>query len=84
MFEALSKSRWKWTWWFLLLICASVLVFALAGLLSSLFHINSNRGATFYMAALSLAGLAVGIIGALVSFVMTMLRHHSPPAKPVA
>jgi hypothetical protein len=25
----------------------------------------------------------VGIIGALVSFVMTMLRHHSPPAKPV-
>jgi hypothetical protein len=83
MFEALSKSRWKWTWWFLLLICASVLVFALAGLLSSLFHINSNRGATFYMAAVSLAGLAVGIIGALGSFVMTMLRHHSPPAKAV-
>jgi hypothetical protein len=83
MFEALSKSRWKWTWWFLLLICASVLVFALAGLLSSLFHINSNRGATFYMAAVSLAGLAVGIIGGLGSFVMTMLRHHSPPAKAV-
>jgi Na+/melibiose symporter-like transporter len=83
MLEALSKSRWKWTWWFLLLICASVLVFALAGLLSSLFNINSNRGATFYMAAVSLAGLTVGIIGALVSFVMTMLRHHSPPAKPV-
>jgi hypothetical protein len=35
------------------------------------------------MAALGLAGLAVGIIGVLVSFVMTMLRHHSPPAKPV-
>jgi Na+/melibiose symporter-like transporter len=84
MFEALSKSRWKWTWWFLLLICASVLVFALAGLLSGLFHIDSNRGATFYMAAVGLAGLAVGVIGALVSFVMTMLRHHSPPAKPVA
>ena len=83
MFESLSKSRWKWTWWFLLLICASVLVCALAGLLSGLFHINSNRGATFYMAAVGLAGLAVGIIGALVSFVMTMLRHHSPPAKPV-
>jgi len=77
MFEALSTSRWKWTWWFLLLICA------LAGLLSGLFHINSNRGATFYMAAVGLAGLAVGIIGALVSFVMTMLRRHSPPAKPV-
>jgi hypothetical protein len=66
MFEALTKSRWKWTWWFLLLICASVLVFALAGLLSSLFHLNSNRGATFYMAAVSLAGLAVGVIGTLV------------------
>jgi len=58
-------------------------MFALAGLLSSLFHINSNGGATYYMAAVGLAGLAVGIIGALVSFVMTMLRHHSPPAKPV-
>jgi len=83
MFEALSTSRWKWTWWFLLLICASVLVCALAGLLSGLFHIDSNRGATFYVAAVGVAGLAVGIIGALVSLVMTMLRHHSPPAKPV-
>jgi hypothetical protein len=83
MLEALSKSRWTWTWWFLLLTCASVLVFALAGLLSSLFHINSSRGATFYMAALSLAGLAVGIIGAVVTSVRTMLRRHSPPAKPV-
>jgi uncharacterized membrane protein YfcA len=82
MFEALSKSRWKWTWWFLLLICASVLVFALAGLLSGLFH--TQGGVTYYMAALSLAGLAVGVIGALVSFVTTMLRRHSPPAKPVA
>jgi Na+/melibiose symporter-like transporter len=83
MFEALSTSRWKWTWWFLLVICASVLVCVLAALLSVLFHINSNRGATFYVAAVGFAGLAVGIIGALVSFVMTMLRHHSPPAKPV-
>jgi hypothetical protein len=84
MLEALSTSRWKWTWWFLLLCCASVLLFFLSGLLSSLFHINSNRGATFYMAAVSLAGLALGIVGALVSFAMTMLRRHSPPAKPVA
>jgi Na+/melibiose symporter-like transporter len=83
MFESLSTSRWKWTWWFLLLCCASVLMFFLSGLLSSLFHTNTNGGATYYMAAVSLAGLAVGIIGALVSFVMTMLRHHSPPAKPV-
>jgi hypothetical protein len=82
MFEALSKSRWKWTWWFLLLICASVLVFALAGLLSGLLH--TQGGVTYYMAALGLAGLAVGVIGALVSFVTTMLRRHSPPAKPVA
>jgi len=84
MFESLSTSRWKWTWWFLLLCCASVLMFFLSGLLSSLFHTNTNGGFTYYMAALSLAGLALGIIGALVSLVMTMLRRHSPPAKPVA
>lgn len=82
MFEALSKSRWKWTWWFLLLICASVLVFALAGLLSSLF--DTNGGATYYMAALSLAGFAVGVVGTVITFVMTLLRRHLPPAKPVA
>jgi uncharacterized membrane protein YfcA len=82
MVEALSTSRWKWTWWFLLVGCASVLMFFLSGLLSSLFH--TNGGVTYYMAALSLAGLSVGIIGAVVTFVMTMLRRHSPPAKPVA
>jgi uncharacterized membrane protein YfcA len=82
MFEALSRSRWKWTWWFLLLCCASVLRFFLSGLLSGLFH--TNGGATYYMAALSLAGLALGVIGALVSFVTSILRRHSPPAKPVA
>jgi len=82
MFEAFSKSQWRWTWRFLLLCCASALVFVLSGLLSSLFH--TQGGVTYYMAALSLAGLAVGVIGALVSFVTTMLRRHSPPAKPVA
>ena len=82
MFEALSTSRWKWTWRLLLLCCASVLMFFLSGLLSSLFH--TNGGFTYYMASLSLAGLAVGVIGALVSFVTTMLRRHSRPAKPVA
>ena len=81
--EALSRSRWKWTWWFLLLCCASVLVFLLAGLLSSLLH-DTNGGVTYYMAALGLAGFAVGVVGDLVTFVMTLLRRHSPPAKPVA
>ena len=58
-------------------------MFGLAGLLSGLLHIDGDRGAAFYLAAVSLAGFAVGVIGALVSFVVTMLRRHSPPAKPV-
>jgi hypothetical protein len=82
MFASLSTSRWKWTWWFLLLCCVSVLMFLLSGLLSSLF--DTNGGATYYMAALSLAGFAVGVVGTVVTFVMTRLRRHSPPAKPVA
>jgi hypothetical protein len=82
MLEALSTSQWKWTWRFLLLTCAAVLLFFLAGLLSSLF--NTQGGATYYMAALSLAGFAVGIIGAVVTLVLTVLRSHSPSAKRVA
>ena len=82
MSGAFSTSRWKWTWWFLLLCCASVLVFLLAGLLSSLF--DTNGGVTYYMAALGLAGFAVGVVGTVVTFVMTLLRRHSPPTKPVA
>jgi hypothetical protein len=73
MFEAFSKSQWNWTWRFLLLGCASVLVFLLSGLLSGLFH--TQGGVTYYMAALSLAGFVVGVIGALVSFVTIMLRR---------
>jgi hypothetical protein len=85
MFGALSTSQWKWTWRLLLLCCASVLLFLLAGLLAGLFpSLGGDGGPTYYVAVLGLAGLAVGIIGALVSFVMTVLRRHSPPAKPVA
>jgi Na+/melibiose symporter-like transporter len=81
MLEALSTSRWRWTWWFLLLCCASALVLLLAALLSLLFP--PNGGPAYYLAVLGFAGLAVGVIGALVCFVMTVLRRHSPPAKPV-
>ena len=42
MLEALSTSRWKWTWRLPLLCCASVLMFFLSGLLSSLFHTNGG------------------------------------------
>jgi hypothetical protein len=85
MLEALSTSQWKWTWRSLLVCCASVLLFLLAGLLAGLFpSLGGDGGPAYYVAVLGLAGLAVGIIGAVVSFVMTMLRRHSPPAKPVA
>ena len=85
MSGAFSTSRWKWTLWFLLLCCASVLVFLLAGLLAGLFpSLGGDGGPAYYVAVLGLTGLAVGIIGAVVTFVTTMLRRHSPPAKPVA
>ena len=85
MFAALSTSQWKWTWRFLLLCCASVLLFLLAGLLAGLFpSLGGDGGPAYFVAVLGLAGFAVGIIGALVTFVMTLLRRHSPPAKPVA
>jgi hypothetical protein len=83
MLEALSTSQWKWTWRFLLLACVSAVVFGVGAFLSNL----SNTGdtpVTFFIGLLCVAGLAVGIIGALVTFVMTMLRRQSPPAKPVA
>jgi VIT1/CCC1 family predicted Fe2+/Mn2+ transporter len=85
MSGAFSTSRWKWTWWSLLLCCASVLVFLLAGVLAGLFpSLGGDGGPAYYVAVLGLAGLAMGIIGAVVTFVMTMLHRHSPPAKPVA
>jgi hypothetical protein len=83
MSGALSTSKWKWTWWFLLLAGVSVLAFALGGFIGS----QSSTGETaiaFFLGLGGVVGLAVGIIGAVVTFVMTLLRHHSPPAKPVA
>ena len=82
MFEAFSTSKWKWTWWFLLLACVSVVVFLLSGLFASLLSL-SDGGPFYYTAALGLAGLAVGVIAAVVTLVVTMLHRHSPPAKPV-
>jgi hypothetical protein len=85
MFEALSTSQWKWTWRFLLLCCASVLLFLLSGLLAGLYpSLGGDGGPSYYVAVLGLAGFAVGIIGAVVSFVTTMARRRSPPAKPMA
>jgi hypothetical protein len=78
-----SKSKWKWTWWFLLLAGVSVLAFVLGASISN----HSSTGTTAAGSLLAfggVVGLAVGIIGALVTFVMTILRRHSPPAKPVA
>ena len=81
MFESLSTSPWKWTWRFLLLACVSVVVFVgLAYILSP----APDNGIAFMVGLACVAGLAVGIIGAVVTFVMTMLRRHSPPARPVA
>jgi hypothetical protein len=83
MFEALSTSRWKWTWRFLLLACVSVGVFALAGYLSSLSS-TGEVGILFFLGLLCVAGLAVGVVGAVVASVLTLVRRHSPPARPVA
>jgi RsiW-degrading membrane proteinase PrsW (M82 family) len=75
-----SNSKWKWTWRFLLLACASVVVFAgLAYILSP----APDNGIAFMVGLACVAGLAVGIIGAAVTLVMTLRRRHSPPAKPV-
>ena len=83
MSGALSTSKWKWTWWFLLLAGVSVLAFVLGASISS----HSSTGTTAAGSLLAfggVVGLAVGIIGAVVTFVMTLLRRHAPPAKPVA
>jgi hypothetical protein len=76
-----SKSKWKWTWWFLLLACVSLLVFVGA---AYIFHPAPDNGIAFTIGLVCVAGLAVGIVGAVVTFIMTMLRRHTPPAKPVA
>lgn len=82
MFEALSTSRWKWTWRFLLLAGVSVVAFLLGAFIGS----HSSTGETaiaFILAFFGVVGLGVGIIGAAVTFVLTLLRRRSPPAKPV-
>ena len=85
MSGAISRSQWKWTWRFLLLTCASALVFLVCGVIGGVYGDASTIGAiAFYVALFSLAGVVVGGIGAVVSFVTTVLRRHSPPAKPVA
>ena len=66
----------------MLLACVAAVVFGLSGLLSSLF--DTQGGATYYMAAAGLAGFVVGVVGTVVTSVMTMLRRHSLPAKPAA
>jgi hypothetical protein len=81
MFEALSTSRRKWLWRFLLLCCASALLYLLGMLLGGLF--GPDGGPMYYVEVLALAGFAVGIIGAVVSFVVTILRRHAQPAKRV-
>jgi hypothetical protein len=83
MLKTLSASKWKWTWRFLLLAGVSVVAFVLGGFIGS----HSSTGETaisFFLGLGGVAGFAVGIIGTLVTFIMTLLRHHSPPAKPVA
>jgi hypothetical protein len=83
MFESLKTSRWKWTWRFLLPAGVSVVAFALGAVIGS----HSSTGETaisFWLGLGGVAGLAVGIIGAVVTVVMTLLRLHSPPSKPVA
>ena len=83
MFGALSTSRWKWTWWFLLLAGVSVLAFVLGASISS--HSSTvTRAAGSLLGFGGVVGVAVGIIGAVVTFFMTLLRRRSPPAKPAA
>lgn len=83
MLAALSTSKWKWTWRFLLLAGVSVVAFVMGAFIGS----HSSTGETaisFFLGLGGVAGFAAGIIGALVSSVATMLRRRSPPAKPVA
>ncbi len=85
MSGALSTSKWKRTWWFLLLACASVVVFAACAAVGGKYGDASTIGAIVgSIAFLCVAGLAVGIVGAVVTFIMTLLRRHSPPAKRAA
>ncbi len=83
MFEALSTSKWRWTWRFLLLCCASVLLFILSAVLGGLLSLPDG-GPFFYTEVLSYLGLAAGIIGVVVSCAVTLLRRSSSSRNPVA
>lgn len=87
MSGALSTSKWKWTWWFLLLAGVSAAVFLVTGVIGGALGVDdaSTIGAIgFVLGLLCVVGVVVGVIGAVVTFVMTLLRRHSPPAQPVA
>ncbi len=83
MSGAFSTPKWKWTWWFLLLAGVSVGLFVLGAYIGS-HSATGETAAAFILGFFGVVGLAVGIVGAVVTFVMTLLRRHSPPAKPVA
>jgi hypothetical protein len=77
---------WRTARRFLLLIGASVLGFVVFAVLSaSMENAGVGGGGVFFLLALFLcpAGLVVGIIGAAVTWVVSMRAHHVPPAKPV-
>jgi hypothetical protein len=77
---------WRTSRRFLLLTGASVLMFAVSTVLSNVFGDGSVAGGVFFFIAIWLcpAGLLVGIIGALGTFVTSRRAHHLPPASPVA
>jgi O-antigen ligase len=84
MVDESSRSQWKSTWRFVLLACASALVFLVCTVIGGVYGDASTIGGIgFFVALLSLVGVVVGIVGAVVSFVRTALRRHSPPARPV-
>ena len=41
MFEALSTSKWKWTWWFLLLACVSAAVSLVTGVIGGALGVDA-------------------------------------------
>jgi hypothetical protein len=76
-----SKSRWRWTWWFLLLCVAAALLYLLGMLLGGLF--GPDGGPMYYVELLALAGFGVGIVGTVISIVVTLVRGRSRPSEPV-
>jgi hypothetical protein len=78
---------WRTSRRFLLLIGASALGFVVFAVLSAVLeNAGVAGGGVFFLLALFLcpAGLAVGIVGAVVTRVTSRRMHHLPPATPVA